>query len=264
MPDPIFSGLEDGRYLPSGHARGPWDPSGALHGGATAALLTRALERLAPPTTGLAIAHLDFQLVRAIPLVPLELTAEVEHPGRRVLRLAAALRTDQVVAQGRALCLLPVPDSVAALPEPEPDVLTPGPQEAKPVRLDPTGANESFGATAIEIRFLTGDFGPGPSAVWTRLRRPLVADEEPSPLMRAAAAADLGNGIGSALRWEQYLFINADLSIALWRPPRGEWIGVRARTLLGAGGVALAASVLYDEAGAFGRGQQSLLVQART
>jgi hypothetical protein len=96
-----------------------------------------------------------------------------------------------------------------------------------------------------------------------RLRRSVVAGEPATPLMCTVATADFGNGIGSVLPWDRYVFINADLSVALWRPPGGEWIGLRARTQLGAGGAALSESTLYDERGAFGRGQQSLLVAER-
>ncbi|MCW3026103.1 MAG: TesB-like acyl-CoA thioesterase 5, partial [Solirubrobacterales bacterium] len=59
------------------------------------------------------------------------------------------------------------------------------------------------------------------------------------------------------------LFINADLTIHLQRQPRGEWIGLDARTLLHAGGSGLAESVLHDVEGTVGRAFQTLVVQAR-
>jgi hypothetical protein len=97
-----------------------------------------------------------------------------------------------------------------------------------------------------------------------RLRMPLVdGGEPPSPLARLAATADFGNGISAALPFERYLFINADLSIHLHRQPRGEWIGLDARTLLAPGGSGLAESVLHDLDGPVGRGFQTLVVQAR-
>jgi hypothetical protein len=43
MADSIFIPVEGGRYEPTEHARGPWDPR-ALHGGAPAALIARAFE----------------------------------------------------------------------------------------------------------------------------------------------------------------------------------------------------------------------------
>jgi hypothetical protein len=96
-----------------------------------------------------------------------------------------------------------------------------------------------------------------------RLRYPLLAGEELTPLARLAATADFGNGISAALPFDRYLFINADLTIHLQRPPRGEWIGLDARTLLHVGGTGLAESVLYDVDGPVGRAFQTLVVEPR-
>jgi hypothetical protein len=96
-----------------------------------------------------------------------------------------------------------------------------------------------------------------------RLRRPLIAGQPTSPVARLAAAADFGNGVSATLPFERYLFINADLTIHLQRPPRGEWIGLDARTLVRGGGTGLAESVLHDEQGTVGRAFQTLVVQPR-
>ena len=96
-----------------------------------------------------------------------------------------------------------------------------------------------------------------------RLRHPLLAGEELTPLARLAATADFCNGVSAALPFERFLFINADLTIHLQRLPQGEWIGLDARTLLHDGGAALAEGVLHDEHGPLGRAFQTLVVQAR-
>ncbi len=81
---------------------------------------------------------------------------------------------------------------------------------------------------------------------------------ELTPLARLAATADFGNGVGAALPFERFLFINADLTIHLHRQPRGEWIGIDARTLLHPGGTGLAESVLHDVHGpSAGRSRRS-------
>ena len=46
-----------------------------------------------------------------------------------------------------------------------------------------------------------------------------------SPLARLAATADFGNGVSAELRFDPYLFINADLTIHLWRAPRASGSG---------------------------------------
>ncbi len=121
-----------------------------------------------------------------------------------------------------------------------------------------------FAPDAIEIRFVKGRFhGGGPATAWFRLRRPLVAGEDPSPLQRLAAAGDFGNGISSILSWDEYLFINPDLTLYVERQPVGEWICLDAQTRIVAGGIGISESVLYDERGRVGRAIQALLVAPR-
>jgi hypothetical protein len=93
---------------------------------------------------------------------------------------------------------------------------------------------------------------------------PALLDGEPAtPLARLAATADFGNGISASLPFDEFIFINADLSIHLHRPPRGEWIGLDARTLLDPGGSGLAECVVHDLDGAVGRSFQTLVVAPR-
>ena len=95
-----------------------------------------------------------------------------------------------------------------------------------------------------------------------RLVRPVVGAENPSPLMRAAAAADFGNGVSAAVEWGRFLFINTDLTIYLHRDPVGEWVCLDASTQVEPTGVGLAESELYDGEGRVGRSLQALLVDA--
>ena len=96
-----------------------------------------------------------------------------------------------------------------------------------------------------------------------RLRHPLLPGEPPTPLARLAATADFGNGVSAALPFDRFLFINADLTIHLQRPPRGEWIGLDARTLLHGGGMGARRERAARRARAVGRAFQTLVVQAR-
>jgi hypothetical protein len=116
----------------------------------------------------------------------------------------------------------------------------------------------------MELRFAGGTgYGPGPALAWFRLARPLVEGEEPSPVARAAAAADFGNGVSRILDFERHLFVNTDLSIHLHREPRGEWVLLDARTRIEPIGIGLAVSHLHDEDGALGVAAQSLFVEDR-
>ena len=98
---PVFEG-SDGRFVATELARGPWDP-GALHGGAPAALLVRAFERL-PAPEGLALARVTYEFLRPVPVGPREVRADVVRPGRRVQLLEALMLADGVeVVRARAL-----------------------------------------------------------------------------------------------------------------------------------------------------------------
>ena len=96
------------------------------------------------------------------------------------------------------------------------------------------------------------------------MRHPLLEGEEPSVYQRVAVAADSGNGISAILDMKHYSFVNSDLTVNLLRRPRGEWVCIDARTLLGPNGCGLAESTLYDRHGLIGRATQSLLVALRS
>ena len=89
--------------------------------------------------------------------------------------------------------------------------------------------------------------------------------ETPSGLQHLAAAGDFGNGISAALSWDEYLFINPDLTLYVEREPVGEWICLESETRIAAdgSGIRLAESVLYDQRGRVGRATQALLVAPR-
>ena len=113
----------------------------------------------------------------------------------------------------------------------------------------------------MEFRSAEGSWHEtGPATIWFRLRVPVVADEEPSPLQRVAAAADFGNGLSTVLPRGRFLFINPDLSIHLHRHPEGEWVALEGESAAEDFGVGLAACRLHDERGRIGRSMQSLLV----
>jgi hypothetical protein len=118
--------------------------------------------------------------------------------------------------------------------------------------------------SAVEWRPVHGQFGePGPATVWTRLRYPLVPDEETGPLERVLAVADSGNGLSGELDITKWLFINPELTVHLHREAAGEWVCLDAQTAISAGGAGLATSVLSDTTGRLGVGAQSLLITPR-
>jgi hypothetical protein len=242
--------VAEDRFESTEHTRGPWDAA-AQHAGPPAALLGRAIEALARPE--LRVARLTFDIARPVPLAPLDVTASVLREGRTVTVVTAAIEPFM-----RCTALL-IRASDSAAPErgasPPPDFADATEQPFFPVPYD-IGYH-----TAMEVRFVAGEFvAPGPATAWMRMRVPLVEGEKPSPLARVLVAADSGNGISSVLDFREYLFINPDLSVHLFRYPLGEWVCLQAATSIDPAGIGLADTALYDESGRIGRSAQSLVV----
>jgi hypothetical protein len=251
---------EGDELVPSGHARGPWDPQ-ALHGGAPAALAVRAAERLAP---GMRMARLTFEFLGGVPLLPLSVEARLAKPGRRfqvVDATVSAAGRDVAWARlnfVRAEHVEGLPQTAAGPP------LTPGP-EGLPRNLYADHGRDEFGLTAMEIRFAESEFNEnGPAKAWFRFDRPLVEGEEPTPAQLAVAAGDFGNGISRVVSWDDWLFVNTELTVHLHRDPEGEWVGLDARTIIEPNGSGLAVSTLYDLRGPVGTAAQALFVARRS
>ncbi len=243
--------------MPTGHARGPWDP-GQLHGGAPAALVAEAVQE-----DGYVVTRLTLDFLAPVPMAPLTVAARTTKPGRNVQLAEAELAVDgRAVVRARVVRVRRGQVELPALGNEDPP---PGPQTGRrdsfPVRDEDA---EGFHLTAMDIRFLgeTG-FGRGPGLAWFRLTRPLVDDEPASPLARTLAAADFGNGVSRVVDFDHYLFVNTDLTVHLHREPAGEWVLLDARTRLEPHGAGLAHSILSDERGPLGLAAQSLFVSAR-
>ncbi len=264
MPDAFYE--PDGeRYRSTELTRGPWDP-GAQHAGPPAALIAREIERLPNDPDGprARVGRITYEILRSVPIAPLEVSARIVRPGRRVEHCEATLsdeRGEVIRARAWRLRTNPVelPDEIPGLEDDPP----PGPDEAEPGEFFPTGEEVGY-HTAMDYRFVHGGFlEAGPALVWMRMRVPLIAGEEPTPLVRVMAAADSGNGVSAALDWRSYLFINVDLSVHLHREPEGEWVCLDALTLPEPTGLGLSDTLLRDRRGRIGRAAQTLLVDKR-
>src|SRR5437763_14803390 len=121
----VFLPVGDTTFLATELARGPWDPA-AQHGGAPAALLMRAFERL-PASDELALARVTYEFLRAVPLAELEVRASVVRAGRRVQLLEASILSSASteVVRARALQVRRAEADRASEPVRRP----PGPEE---------------------------------------------------------------------------------------------------------------------------------------
>lgn len=258
--EPIFRRDGDA-YVPTAQAIGPWD-AGQLHGGGPAALIARALQELAP---AMQVARIGYEFRGPVPFAPVHVEAEIVKPGGRLQLARAALHAGGRVAMTATATLLRRGDVAvphagrweAALP-------AAGPGDAGHSRTRPDAA-PGFHTTGMTIRFAngTGFEQIGPAQAWFALQRELVAGETIPPVCRAVAAADFGNGISRVLDWDEWLFVNCDLTVALLRDPRTPWVLLDGVTRIDPAGIGWAASTLFDEHGPIGYAQQTLFVEPR-
>jgi hypothetical protein len=257
--------VADSFYLPRGdstwqatpHTTGPWDTR-TQHAGPPSALLGRAIQHAAP-REDMMVARFTCEILGPIPVGEIGVRARVVRPGRSVELLeAAATAGGRDVARASAWRVLRAdgPAIPARLPDPPPF-----PGQGEPMAAE--GWVDGY-LSAMEWRVGRGSLNaPGPAAVWARMRYPLVAGEEPSPLERVLAAADSSSGVSWELDVSKWLFINPELTVHLHREPAGEWICLDAHTTITPGGAGLAHSVLSDSGGPVGVSTQSLLVAPR-
>jgi len=264
--DAIFVPLGGGRYRPTEHSVGPWDP-GSLHGGAPCALMAGALQAAvvdADLGADFFPARFTAELTRPVPLADLDVTTVVRRPGRRICVVDAALSgPDGTVVATATLQSIRVRPFERAVPRPV--APPPGPETGVPLAAETLDGPSAFHRTGTEHRGVLGTSfeAPGPATDWIRLAAPLVEGRETTPLERVVAAADFGNGVSKLFDMDDVLFVNPDLTVLLHRLPVGEWICLDAVTHLGPDGVGLAESVLFDAEGPLGRSAQTLLVEER-
>jgi hypothetical protein len=240
-------------------AAGPWDAS-QQHGSAPSSLIAYAVEHIPAPQP-MRVARLTVDLMRPVPVAPLEIKTEILREGRKIQLIGVRLLANGVdVVRANVLRIratdIDLPPEAASRP-----VTLPMPQsDGVPTA---THARNPFlsGLAMQEVR--GGFLQRGPGAVWFRALRPIIEGVETTPLMRAAVTADFCNGVSAVLDFTKYTFINADLTISLSRMPVGEWILLDAESWIGENGAGIAFGALADTKGYFGRSVQSLVIEPR-
>jgi hypothetical protein len=255
VTDAFYVPVRPGVFRATPHTVGPWT-STDQHGGPPSALLVRALEQVLPAGDG-GLARLTVELLGAVPVDELTVTASVVRPGRSV-----QLAVGTLSAGGRDVARASgwwhrFGDTA--------EVARFGTAPELPAEPDPVDERWPGGyLQAMEWRRVKGDFAePGPAIVWSRMRMPLVEGEEPSPVQRLLVTADSGNGVSSALPLDSWLYVNTELTVHVLRPPVGEWFCLDAVTTIGPTGGGYAITTLSDTTGEVGRGAQALLIRPR-
>ncbi|MEU1524354.1 thioesterase family protein [Nocardia rhamnosiphila] len=255
----FFERLDAGRFAPTAGAGSPWGPD-TQHLGPCSALLARAVEHHLAPGDRKRLARLTVDTLAPVPMEPLRIRVATVKPGRRTELVEAVAEVgDRPVLTARAWCMPVTPADYpsrpggAGLRAPEPS--------PRPVRFP--GAYLGGYMSAVDWCFAEGGFDElGPARVWARPRIPLLPDEDLSAWQRALTVVDSAYGAALCLDLVRYPVINADLALALYRDPAGDWIGLDTRTGIAPEGGALNTATVYDRTGPVGTATQTLVAQA--
>jgi hypothetical protein len=243
-------------FEPTDYTRSNWSPE-IQHGSPPLALLTKSIEGLLDGSD-LRIGRLSLEILGAIPVVPVAVSARIERPGKRISLLAAEMTplepaTARPVARVTAWALAKNDTSDVASNR-YPPLL-----EGETVPLEKGWWNVGGYVPGIEWRRQHTD--PADAAVfWLSPKVNLVDDEETTGTQRLAMVVDSANGVGTVLD-STFAYMNTDTVVHLHRLPTGCDFGVRARASIGPDGIGVTNAEIFDRTGFVGTSAQTLLIQ---
>ncbi|GAA1084637.1 thioesterase family protein [Tsukamurella spumae] len=239
------------------------------HGAPPAAILVRAMEKLVGDAAR--VSRVTIDLLGVVPITRTRVRAWVARPGRTISLIAAEMDCVdgsgeyRTVARAQAWALASS-DTTAIARDLSPALPPAGEVDGAMPDFFKHLKDQGFLA-ACEWRFVDRPDADedGPRWCWMRARIPLVAGEAPSPLVQVFSVIDAANGISAYLDPTAVTWMNMDMTVHLHRSPRpvDGWIGVAGDQLVGGEGIGTTVSRMYDGAGAFAVGAQTLLVSAR-
>ncbi|MEY3031320.1 MAG: thioesterase family protein [Ilumatobacteraceae bacterium] len=245
-------------FRPTDHCRGPWDAD-SCHAGPPSGLVARAVERLLPDHR---LVRLTVELSRPVPHSGFRVEADVARAGRSVATAAARIidLDGREVACAHTHHLAPAADPLVVAPL---DVPFASFDESHEDRFTVARARHDLPAFmgGVETRYGLGS-GPdgGPTVMWLRTV-PLIEGEDGSGFQRICPLADCGNATSRNGSFDDWAFLNTDLTINLHRQPVGEWFALDSVSIWERDGIGLSDSVLLDVEGRVGRATQTLLIR---
>jgi Thioesterase-like superfamily len=252
------------KFRPTDLTRGTWSAS-IQHGGPVSALLARALERC-ERRDDTRLSRVVIDLVGGVPAEgDLWVRSQLDRGGKQIELVSAEMLAPGPDGEPRPVARasgwrLQQQDTEALAFAAAP-LLRPR-TEAHSRNLKARMWDRNY-VHSLDWLWLTERLTTGPGESWIRPEVDLVNGETMTPLERLFAVADCANGIGSKLDITRWTFLNTDLAVHVFRIPDGEWIGFRADTSYGPDGIGTTVGTLFDEQGAVGAIQQSVLVRRR-
>jgi len=262
-PEAVYLPTDDPNVYESTElANAGWYDQGQ-HGGAVAALVTGHVEATVPTLTPMEVARVSLELFRVVPLVPLRIEIRIIREGKRIQTVEAQLIDPEGTVLTHALVQrLRVADRPIPPEAQTPAAPLPAPEGCPPMSFENRPSKVMFHSDAMEFRAVEGSLNePGPATVWMRLTVPVIAGRPVTPAQRAALAGDFTNGISASLDLAEWVYMNSDLTVAITRPPEGEWVAISADSLYHHRGRGLTHAWLWDRDHKIGQSSQTLFVE---
>ncbi len=246
------------RFRPTSHVGGAWEES-EQHIAPSLGLLAHAIERdfSLRRQDDLRLTRLNLEILGTIPMEPVELELEVLRPGRTIELVQARLSHAGRMAVAAQAWLCAPYDTAAS---------SGSAHEALPPRtaLERWGLNTKWpGGFVKSVEIYRRTLARGRVQFWVRTPLQIIEGEEVSNQARFLSVLDVANGVAARLEPEEALYPNLDLSVHLFRQPRGEWSGLDSTVSIGPEGAGLTHSILHDEHGPVGSLSQILTVRPR-
>lgn len=259
LPAAFFSQISANEFEPTVATIGPWSAD-FQHGGPPSALLTHVL-RTHPSAGNFKISRITIELLSAVPVKPCEIKVAVVRSGKRVELLRGEyLSAGKTYLIAHAWRFLPEAGVTAAVTDSFVTPLLPAQQN----RESFPGISYFPYGEAMEWRFTKGGYDSlGPATVWTRPRIPLIEGQETDGLDALILMIDSANGISAELDILKWSFVPVDMTVGFYRQPEGPWVGMDARTVIGAEGSGQTTTTIFDSNGKVGQSIHTLFIRPR-
>src|ERR1700675_5035750 len=252
---PFFTRHHDA-YIPTGAARGPWDPN-SLHGRVIIGLLAFVIEQR-HGADDFVPARLTADMFRLPTLAPIEVKTRLVRDGLRIKVVEADFFSGGV-AMARASCQL-----LRKTENPQGNVWSPPNWDAPAPASIAASTDPRLGMNGKwTTRPISGAMGSlGPRRLWMSEGRELVEGVPMAPFVHIATGADFASPFANA--GDRGLgYINSDVTLYLHRLPVKEWIGFEGVNHHATDGVAIGECFLYDQQGPIGTATVAALAQRK-
>jgi acyl-coenzyme A thioesterase PaaI-like protein len=237
-------------WKPSALAAGPF---AGLQGGAVASLLTAEIEAQAGERKWGTAISASAWFLRPTPMTDLRTQMSVVSEGGRVSVIDNTLwpaNEDAPCATVRVTLARERGVEISGFAEPESDAADP---LRFPVRTRQAAHGKPWFMEAMEAR-------EGDGVAWFRLGHAIIDGAGSLPLSSVLGPADWTHGIARPFQ-NVVADPNPNLTVQLFRPPSGPWVGVRAQTRWRPGaGLGTGSGVLLDINGEIGRVSMSVIL----